>query len=151
MKNLLWCMSMRFKILALVICFIVIACKQSSSKNELEGTLTKTELPEGFLEFLDKFSTDTAYQKRHIIWPAAVERAKEEKNDEPFTEYIDSTNWIYHHKFEDAGGTFQRSFVVFNGIVTELTQDSNGMFNMKRRFSQIGGEWMMIYYKEMGY
>jgi hypothetical protein len=145
-------MLMRFYSVLIFLSFLV-ACKNDQSKkdSDLAGDLTTVQLPEGFLTFLDKFSEDSIYQIGHIIWPATVELAKEDKDEEPYIESLEAKDWILHKEFDDAGGTYVREFVVFNDIVTEVTQDVNGMFNMTRRFSKIDGEWMLIYYKEMGY
>ena len=147
-----WCGPGRFKIIVWLILFTVLGCKenQAGKDADLEGDLEKSELPEGFMGFLDQFGKNSIFQMNHIQWPLEVQRALSEEGEEPEMISLDPANWRLQKTFDDMQGTYTQQFINFNGIVTELTADKSGQYTMIRRFSKIDGDWKLIFYKEMG-
>lgn len=151
-------MQSKFKFLAVVLGFVSImfcSCKGDKATNsvideDLAGDFTKVELPEGFSTFLYQFSTDSAFQIQHIVWPLDVQPAQLDIAEETKLEKRTQEEWKLQHAFDAMNDTYTQDFVVFSGIVTENVKDKSGQYTMTRRFSKIGDEWMLIFYKEMG-
>lgn len=134
----LFCMSMVF----------VVACGRKSPDTPAAEAAT---LPADFETFYEKFHKDTAYQIAHIVFPLEGEPAKKEDGSAPDPNFKWQKNtWLMHKPYDDMGGTFSRSFLSFNDIVTEEIADGTGQFTMTRRFAKLDGAWHLIYYKEMG-
>jgi hypothetical protein len=139
-------MQLRFKILIFALCSAVLfSCKEKVQEEP------KTEIPEDFVEFYNLFHTDTTYQLDHIHFPLEGMPALSPDSDlQGFSFWWEREGWKIHKPFDDNGGTFNRAFSNFAGIITETISDDSGHFSMMRRFSKMNGEWMLIYYKEMG-
>lgn len=124
----------------------------SCGRNKQEATVAEAStLPADFEVFYEKFHKDTAYQKAHIVFPLEGQPAKKDEGAvaDPNFKWQKNT-WLMHKPYDDMGGTFSRSFLSFNDIVTEEIADGTGQFTMTRRFAKLDGEWHLIYYKEMG-
>lgn len=125
------------------------ACK--SKPTEVAPPPTENSMPADFEVFLEKFSNDTAYQMKHIIFPLEGRPAlKDEKDTISANFKWPKESWVKHGPYNDMNGTFSRSFLNFSGIITEEIADNTGQFTMVRRFSKLGDDWFLIYYKEMG-
>lgn len=124
-------------------------CK--SKPTETVSPTSANNMPADFEVFLEKFSTDTAFQMKHIIFPLEGRPSlKDEKDTIPHNFKWAKESWVKHGPYNDMNGTFSRSFLNFSGIITEEIADNTGQFTMVRRFSKLGDEWFLIYYKEMG-
>ena len=138
-------MQWRSNILLVLLSLLLFACKEKVEE------IPKTEIPEDFVEFYNKFHTDTLFQVEHIHFPLEGMPALAPGSDlEGFSFWWERVGWKMHKPFDDNGGTFTRTFSNFAGIITEQISDNSGQFTMMRRFSKMDGEWTLIYYKEMG-
>jgi len=131
-------------ILGLLLLFYLRGCNQQSSPSTLDQEQTQLsdhkgiiEIPETFPEFYETFHTDSLYQMAHIQWPL-----KQQTDGSPWTKDA----WDLHGPFDNSSGEFTRDLDNFAGIITETIQHNQGYFNMVRRFSQLDGEWYLIYY-----
>lgn len=129
---------------------LLVSCK--SDKNAAKISVQEqVEIAEDFLKFYEDFHTDTVFQMNHIMFPLAGQPNEVGDGftlEGPFT--WEKEYWVLHRPFDDMGGTFERGFDEFSGIITEIIKSRDGQFSMIRRFSKINNEWMLIYYKEMG-
>ncbi|MBK7009687.1 MAG: hypothetical protein IPN73_16365 [Saprospiraceae bacterium] len=127
---------------------LVISCGRN--KQEVQA-VEASSLPADFEVFYEKFHKDTAYQVAHILFPLEGQQAKKDDGSalDPNFKW-QKKGWLMHKPYDDMGGTFSRSFLSFNDIVTEDIADGTGQFTMTRRFTKMDGEWYLIYYKEMG-
>jgi len=99
-------------------------------------------IPESFVEFYDRFHTDSLFQLNHIVFPL------QGKVDTIGSQLKWSKNeWKLHKPFETFEGSYNRDYSVLNGIVIEHVQDIYGYFNMERRFTIMADEWNLIYYR----
>ena len=138
-------MQWRSNILLILLSLLLFSCKEKVAE------IPKTEIPEDFVEFYNKFHTDTLFQVEHIHFPLEGMPALAPGSDlEGFSFWWERVGWKMHKPFDDNGGTFTRTFSNFAGIITEQISDNSGQFTMMRRFSKMDGEWTLIYYKEMG-
>jgi len=131
-------------ILGLLLLFYLRGCNnqptlsgtQQNTKKEssLNGAI---EIPETFPEFYQTFHTDSLYQMSHILWPL-----KQQVDGSPWSQ----SDWELHGPFDNSSGEFTRDLDNFAGIITETISHNQGYFHMIRRFSQMNGEWYLIYY-----
>ena len=118
-----------------------------SCKNKSETLEEEIAIPEDFYSFYDRFHTDSLFQMDHILFPLAGVPAEVELRNEDWTWNRES--WMMHHTFDDKG-TFNRNWYAINSVIIEKISDSSGRFTMERRWTKMGSEWTLIYYKEMG-
>lgn len=125
----------------------------SSCKNKTEQTeaVPLYETKE-FLDFYERFSTDSAFQMEHVVFPLDGIRAPENQTDTVSLSYQwQKEEWKIHNKFDDADGTFSKEMMDLAGkMVIEIISDESGTFSMERRFAKLSDGWNLIYYKEMG-
>lgn len=128
----------------------ILACR-NKDQQVLDTKENVQTLPSDFEVFYEKFHTDTAFQMAHIVFPLEGRPALRDGAPalDPSFRWEKST-WIIHRPYDDMGGSFSRSFLFFNDIVTEQIEDGTGQFTMVRRFAKMQGDWFLIYYKEMG-
>ena len=127
---------------------LIISCGRNKQE---EQPAEAGSLPADFEKFYEKFHQDTAYQVAHILFPLEGQQAKKDDatSQDPNFKW-QKKGWLMHKPYDDMGGTFSRSFLSFNDIVTEEIADGTGQFSMTRRFTKMDGDWYLIYYKEMG-
>ncbi len=126
-------------------CFILVcafSCKNNPAPKALE-----VSIPDDFFPFYDMFHSDSTFQMEHIIFPLDGIPAEQGLRGPEWT--WDRDEWVLHRPFDDKG-TFKRSWYAINSIIVEKISDSSGRFTMERRWARMGGEWNLIYYKEMG-
>ena len=99
--------------------------------------LAEVEIPGEFVEFYEKFHTDTAFQKEHIVFPLSAKTDGSKWHE---------SEWVYHKPFNAMQGDFSRTFENLNGIIIETMQDKTGTVTIQRRFSKMSGEYHLIYY-----
>lgn len=130
---------------------VLFACKPQNEKAVTVDETAEAQLPAEFNAFLEEFGSDSLFQLNHIIFPLDGERALND-GEKPGNTAVkwERDSWKFQRTFNDMGGSFRQEFVNFNGIITEVSHDHTATYVMTRRFSKIGGEWMLIYYQEMG-
>jgi hypothetical protein len=122
-----------------------------SCKSKEEAAPKQEPIPADFINFLDKFSTDTVFQKESITFPLEGRPANVDPDVEiPADFKWQKENWLVHRQFSDKDGSYIRTFNVFKDIVSEETIDKSGQFKMERRFAKTSDGWKLIYYREMG-
>ncbi len=114
----------------------------ASCKNKTENTADisdyiSNDLPSDFLDFYQKFHSDSLYQIAHVLFPL------KEKQDQSLWQLSD---WKMHRPFDDLGGQYQRKFTNLNGIIIENIFDVKGMFQMERRYIKDTESYILIYY-----
>jgi hypothetical protein len=137
-----------FRILLFAVFFIFLSCKGNKGNEEVvETPLYETA---EFKEFYNKFSTDSAFQMDHVVFP--LEGIKAPENDTIAIKHLwQREDWKIHTTFDDANGTFSVEMLDLAGkMVIEIISDESGMFTMERRFAKLSDGWNLIYYKEMG-
>ena len=125
-------------ILLVLFLFIFVSCKEQTTKKE-DGIIL--HLPDGFVDFYEKFHSDSLFQLEHIVFPLSG-RLKEGGE----VDYWMSNDWIMHKEFDTGFSNYDREYAVFNEIVIENITDSFGAFSMERRFAKVLDGWQLIYY-----
>lgn len=129
--------------------FISMSSCKNKSKQAEEIPLYETK---EFLDFYERFSTDSAFQMEHVAFPLEGIRAPENQTDTTSLSYQwQKEDWKIHTKFDDANGTFSKEMMDLAGkMVIEIISDESGTFSMERRFAKLSDGWNLIFYKEMG-
>lgn len=127
--------------------FILLKCKTSETQNlaPTEEVQITDDLPSSFLDFYERFHNEEDYQMEHIVFP--LKGHEQDTATMGLVQTIwNKENWVRHQPFNSYGGTFTREYSNMNGIILEKISDSSNTFTMQRRYSQIAGEWNLIYY-----
>lgn len=132
-----WCMPS----MLLVITLFLSSCR---SDQQAKFAKEASEFPMDFEEFYHRFHRDSIFQLGHIVFPLEGKRI-----DSTGDTTWEKATWIVHKPFNDMG-TFNRQITILNGIVIEKIIDESGQYDMERRWSMLGDEWYLIYYKEIG-
>ncbi len=121
----------------LCLLFAIISCNSKSATDSVQKD-DIVEIPEAFIEFYEKFHTDSIYQMNHIIFPLA-ETANGSK--------WQKENWTLHKPFNSLDGEFNRQFDNLSGIIIEIMWDKSGTVSIERRYSEMDDEYHLIFYK----
>jgi hypothetical protein len=139
-----------FLIISLV-CFNLFSCKNRNTETVVETKAEGIYDSAEFQDFYQKFSTDSAFQMEHTVFPLEGMRSLQDSLDIPDPNFRwTQDNWRLHKPYDDMNGTYSREFVDFAGIVVEKISDTSGQYTMERRFSKLSSGWHLIYYREMG-
>ena len=127
------------------ILLFLMACKpkveSEISVSEPETEIETVEINPEFVDFYNRFHSDTAFQKRHILFPLK----KKPLNDNGEIWTVD--NWVIHKPFSSYQNTFRRDFESMgDALVVERIIDAGGHFNMERRFAKLSNGWQLIFY-----
>ena len=139
-----------FVVLVIVFYFLRKSVFQKSTPTTSQVETTENqELPENFVEFYNKFYSDSTYQMNHILFPL---NGYAESNDsvrqmQAKTWTVD--DWKIHRPFNDMNGTFERYFAVDGNVISEFHESTNGMFIAEKRFTPIRNEYQLIYYQDL--
>lgn len=129
------------------ICLILVLSQACTPRtNTASASIEETGLvnSEEFMQFYNRFHTDSLYQINHIVFPLEGHVYNEDNEKEKISWSVE--NWKLHKAFDDMGGTFTRSYSEFGGIISEKILDDKSISSMERRFSKIQNEWHLIYY-----
>ena len=139
---------------------LLVACRNSSpsssnvpSESGQINAVQPGQLPAGFMDFYDKFHTDSLFQVAHIAWPLQGET----------TEQVDSTRarrklvqwepakWRMHRKVDFSTGEFKQEWEMMGSdLVIEFISYRAANFGLERRFvKREDGDWELIYYADM--
>ncbi|HPK10216.1 MAG TPA: DUF4348 domain-containing protein [Saprospiraceae bacterium] len=133
---------------------LLISCKQKPDQESISeeeiSEYYSDDLPEDFVDFYNLFSSDSAYQIQHIVWPLSGKISDRDSLGLTKDTVWTAEAWPIHHRFDSMDNSYSQAFTNFNNIITEKISDASGFYTMMRRFGKVGGEWNLIYYKAMG-
>ena len=106
-------------------------------------------LPADFVEFYDKFHTDSLYQMEHIIFP--LEGLPNSLGDGDTTStkrfFWKREEWKKHNHFNDPSGQFEHWYQVLDERLIEHWVQMKGTdMVIHRRFARLDDGWYLIYY-----
>ena len=104
---------MRLDLYGFLFLLLLLSCKDN--KPSVTEKIAD-EIPEEFYEFYNKFSSDSAYQMQHIIFPLDGKSAEDSLRNQAFLWQKDT--WIIHQPFDDMGG-FSQSWYNVNSVIIE--------------------------------
>jgi hypothetical protein len=124
----------------LLLSTLFVSCKknQTATPEVVNDNSEVIEIEKEFVDFYNKFHTDSDFQLNSINFPLHAEGDSITWTAE---------NWVIHKPFDDYGGKFRREFNPAGRLVLERIYDANGFFNMHRRWANLSDGWKLIYYK----
>ncbi len=129
------------------------SCKNVSKQNSpdeniIEADTSLSQLPQDFVDFFNKFHTDSVFQMNHIVFPLeGAISAPESKNDSMIPYRWRQDKWQLHHVYNSYNGIFTRKFYLINSdLIIERIVGVNALFKMERRFGKLNDGWNLIYY-----
>ena len=130
--------------------FLILKCKSNSIETDNSITTERQSkisenLPSSFIDFYERFHNEEDYQMEHIVFPLSGHQ-QDTATMELIPAQWDKENWVTHKPFNSYGGTFKRDYTNIDGLIIEKISDTSRTFSMQRRYSQIAGEWNLIYY-----
>ena len=130
---------------------LLFACGKNRQPAAPEVAAGGRELPKDFLDFYEKFLTDTAYQMAHIQWPLAGEET---------TQVVDSAqavktpmqwqreSWDLHRPMSLKDDSYKHEWQMLGDVlvIERVREQTTGMY-IERRFAKIGNDdWQLIFY-----
>ena len=143
--------SYKYSLLFIVMLIFVFstACGTREQKNTIKTPDANLEgLSGDFIEFYERFHSDSVYQIEHITFPLeGFYRNFEEEEDIIYSIIWTEDNWILHRRFDPSDKFFKQEFQMLgNSAVTETISALDGLFRMERRFARLSDGWNLIYY-----
>ena len=136
--------------------FLFFFKKQTSNVTSTQPEAIETaaepsaKMSNGFLQFYDRFHSDSVYQLEHIIFPLEGIPASLKDGVIPEGFYWQKEDWKTHKLFESMDGKYVQTIdEVGAALVIDQIKDANGDYGMQRRFAKMGKEWFLIYYAGM--
>ncbi len=139
----------------LLIITSLLQCKQTDKKlDSSETTFTQStkKLPKDFLEFYEKFHSDSIYQINHIVWPLrGIPRIKDQSVEDLENFHWQKDTWVMHQKPDMNHGDYIIKYdLSVPNIITEHILIRNTDLRMMRRFARSNnGEWFLIFYTHL--
>ena len=130
-------------------------CKRGpvETKDETEEMTSDTAmidtLPAEFVEFYDRFHTDSQFQMDHIVFPleGLPNSGAEPDTVMPERYFWQREDWKLHNHFTDPSGQFEHWFIVKDPRIIEHWVSMKGTnLKMLRRFAKLDDDWHLIYY-----
>ncbi|MCB0630515.1 MAG: hypothetical protein R2824_12985 [Saprospiraceae bacterium] len=129
----------------LLIILIISACKREQAvKDQVNATV---DLPEDFLDFYQRFLTDSLYQMEHILFPLQGLPDKADSTvlaENNFRWQMD--DWVMHRPIDKESGFSVNLQPVTETIIKEQIQHESGLYGMERRYAFMDDGWYLIYY-----
>ena len=140
-------------IIITALCFLFFLKKQAKTEALTSNDNTEitsepsAKLTNGFIQFYDRFHSDSAYQMEHIVFPLEGIPPGLEDGIIPEDFAWQKENWKLHKLFDGSDGKFVQTLdEVGNALVIDQIKDVKGDYGMQRRFAKMGDEWYLIYY-----
>ena len=134
--------------------FISIVVLFSNCKNKpqaLQQTKAEEDLPKDFLEFYQKFHTDSVYQMAHIEWPLKGETgiSQDTTTKRQLTEWTPE-NWRLMHLPDTSMSTLKRNFEMVGDIlvIEKMSYPMVGYGYERQFYKEEDGQWWLIFYGE---
>lgn len=138
--------SMKFIDLFPVLLLVLAACRPATSGAE-EAVALPGDLPAGFLDFYERFMTDSLYQMEHILFPL---QGLPDRADSAIVAGNSfrwrQEDWNMHHPIERSTGFSIDLKPVTDTYILELIVHHSGQYGMERRWAHMGDGWYLIYY-----
>lgn len=111
-------------------------------------------IPADFLEFYEKFHSDSLYQMAHIVWPlqGLTSEAIDSTHNRRKEVYWQKADWRMHRKIDLSSGDFKSERQMLGDfLIVERISYAAADYGLERRFAKsgAGGEWELIYYADM--
>ena len=143
-------MNKLINILPFLLLILLTGC--NSTSNSSSSGVDETEVmedPNNFLDFYQKFHTDSAFQMEHIVFPLeGVPSVTDPVYDGKSKYYWQKEDWLLHRPIDTGTGEFRREFDIGDILITERILNSQN-FMLVRRFYFNGTAWNLIYYADL--
>jgi len=145
---------MRFFPVFLLLTVLFFACQnQPKTASEAEQTSqTIVQVPQDFLDFYEKFHSDSLYQIEHIVWPLQGDRSEQldSTHFEKRNTVWQQANWQMQHTDYNPNDYVLERQMLGEVMVIERIRTKAANYGIERRFAkQPDGGWAMIYYSDM--
>ncbi len=119
---------------------LLIGCKSSP---KTEGNL---KLPDSFVQFYERFHSDSIFQMNHIIFPLSGDPGSLDTTDSANFHWKKSS-WTLHRPITNK--EFKKQYTIIDtSIITEYIYHPRG-YGLERRFAYMDHDWYLIYYGGM--
>jgi hypothetical protein len=127
------------------------ATNDASRNAGTDPSIVNCEGKENFVEFYEKFMTDSAFQMSRIVFP--LEGKPQFTGDTTsFKEeyYYSSDTWIPHHKIDYKNlPRWKAEWYDYGFCVKEISDNAVDNMFLERRYRCDDGKWFLIYYSDL--
>lgn len=85
-----------FLVLLCLVCGCTNDKKSACDGKQIQSSENRKNTKDGFVDFIEKFSSDSVFQKKHISYPLKVSNISVE-DDETNVSYINENEWLYNN------------------------------------------------------
>lgn len=137
-----------------VLQFFLLIILLSNCKNKpqaLQQAKAEADLPKDFLEFYQKFHSDSSYQMAHIEWPLKGEKGNPQDSTgrSQLTEWEPET-WSIMHFPDTTMSTLKRGFETVGDVlvIERMSYPMVGYGYERQFYKEDDGQWRLIFYGE---
>jgi len=149
--------SKRFHYMRILLLFSFAALLFSNCQNTpqaVQQTKSAGDLPKDFLQFYQKFHTDSAYQMAHIEWPLKGEKSSAVEEDGPLTTQLhewEPETWKIMHLPDTSMSTLKRDYEMVGQvlIIERMSYPMVGFGYERQFYKEDDDNWRLIYYAEV--
>lgn len=136
---------MKTYVLFALLVLLTTACKREAAVGDQVNA--PADLPEGFLDFYQRFLTDSLYQMEHILFPLQGLPDKADSTALTGSSFRwQMENWVMHRPIDGESGFSVNLRPVTDSYVQENIRHESGLYGMERRFAYMDDGWYLIYY-----
>ena len=130
----------------LLMALLLFSCENNTEHSEI----TKNELPQDFLEFYDRFHSDSAFQMEHIEFPLPGLPANANLDKGRTSAFFwQKEDWVIQKFIDEEASGFRREiFMMGETLVVEYMINSFN-YRIQRRFSKRNNTWKLSYYEDI--
>ena len=144
-----------FRFACLISIFLLASCRQHDSQEtptdaqpqQTQALSIGQDSPEGFIDFYQKFHSDSLFQIERITWPLTGKGSRGEEDATPIPKWS-KEDWRHHRRLDTESGFDQSFEVLSEDLVLEQIVAREGHYQIIRRFARLSGGWHLIYYAE---
>lgn len=142
---------MRILLLFSLATFVFFNCQ--NAPQAIQQTKNAGDLPRDFLDFYQKFHTDSTFQMAHIEWPLKGEKSTNEEDAPLNTQLHEWTpeTWKVMHLPDTSMSTLKRNYEVVGQvlIIERISYPMVGFGFERQFFKDEDNSWRLIYYAEV--
>ena len=130
----------------LVLLCLVCGCsndkKSACDGKQIQSSDNRKNTKDGFVDFIEKFSSDSVFQKKHISYPLKVSNVSRE-DDETNVSFINEKEWLYNNICDtEMGGEEVNVKINEKNNAVEVRGKESGL-NIDFLFKKVDDQWLL--------
>ena len=146
---------MKQYLIATALSLVLFSCKNNTSGSQAENvrqTAGSDQPSAAFMDFYQKFHSDSRFQLDHIVWPLAGQTAVQVDSSRSILQAIqwEKEKWRMHRLDFNSNDYLREWKLIGDIMVIEKMRAKSANYGLERRFAKKNDtEWALIFYSDM--